>query len=119
MVQTMENWQRYRRYEISVAERYGIETAVILEEIRSRADCGGDTYTALHDGCRWVRTSQKAFAAMFPEMKPRAVRAALEKLETAGLVLVENHNESALDRTKWYAPSEKGSASACGGARRN
>ena len=95
-------------YDVEIAKKYGINAAVILENIRFWVSHNEANGTNFNDGRYWTYNTMKAFEQLFPEMPSRAIRTALEKLESNGLILVGNYNKLAFDRTKWYTLSDKG-----------
>lgn len=97
-------------FDIEIAEAYGLNEAIILNNIRFWVLHNEANGTNFHDGRFWTYNSMKAFEELFPYMKPRGIRAALENLERNGLILTGNYNQSTYDRTKWYALSDKGYA---------
>lgn len=97
-------------FDIEIAEVYGLNEAIILNNIRFWVLHNEANGTNFHDGRFWTYNSMKAFEALFPYMKPRGIRSALDNLEREGLILTGNYNQSTYDRTKWYALSDKGYA---------
>ena len=100
--------QRY--YDVEIAKECGINAAVILENIRCLVADNEATGTNLHDGRYWAYGSVRAFAQLFPEMSSKAIRTALEKLESNGLIMTGNYNKVPYDRTKWYTLTDKANA---------
>lgn len=97
-------------YDVEIAKECGINAAVILEDIRRLVADNEATGTNLHDGRYWTYGSVRGFAQLFPEMSSKAIRTALEKLESNGLIMTGNYNQSAHDRTKWYTLTDKANA---------
>lgn len=97
-------------YDVEIAKEYGINAAVMLEDIRRLVTDNEATGTNLHDGRYWTYSSVRAFAQLFPEMSSKAIRTALEKLESNGLIMTGNYNQSTNDRTKWYTLTDKANA---------
>ncbi len=94
-------------FDIEIAEAYGLNEAIILNNIRFWVIHNEANGTNFHDGCYWTYNSMKAFEKLFPYMKPFAIRTALKTLEENGLIITGNYNKSSYDRTKWYALSDK------------
>lgn len=94
-------------FDIEIAEKYGLNEAIILNNIRFWVLYNEANGTNFHDGRFWTYNSQKAFEKLFPYMKPFTVRAALKSLEDNGLIITGNYNKSSYDRTKWYTLSDK------------
>lgn len=95
-------------FNINVAEKYGINCAVLLQNIyfwveKNKANQDNNNY---FDGYYWTYNSAKAFAKYFSYMTERQIRYALEKLESEGLILVRNYSDKC-DRTLWYTVTQK------------
>lgn len=97
-------------FDVEIAEAYGLNEAIILDNIRFWVIRNEANGTNFHDGRYWTYNSMKAFEELFPYMKPKAIRNALDKLESEGILLTGNYNKLAFDRTKWYSLSDKGRA---------
>ena len=61
-----------------------------------------------HDGTYWTYNSRKAYKMLFPYMGERQIKSAFATLINNGLVMTGNYNRVAMDRTLWYALTEKG-----------
>lgn len=94
-------------FDIEIAEKYGLNEAIILNNIRFWVLHNEANGTNFHDGRFWTYNSQKAFEKLFPYMKPFTVRTALKSLEDNGLIITGNYNKSSYDRTKWYTLFDK------------
>lgn len=95
-------------FEISIAEQYGVNAAIILENLGywiRRNEANG---TNFHDGTFWTFNSRRAYRELFPYMSERQISTAFDKLIDDGLVIVGDYNEDRRDRTLWYALTEKG-----------
>lgn len=91
-----------------VAEEYGVNAAVLFQNISFWIEKNKANDRNFIDGYYWTYSSIKAFQELFPYLTARAISTALQKLEDGGLIITGNHNKSAYDRTKWYAITEKG-----------
>ena len=97
-------------FDIDVAQEVGVNAAILLENIAHWCEhnkANGENY---HDGHYWTFNSMKAFEELFPYIKARGIRTALDKLKEEGLIIVGNYNKSPYDRTQWYALTEKAEA---------
>ena len=95
-------------FDVAIAEEYGMTCAVILENLRfwiAKNVANGAHY---HDGRYWTYNSTKALTELFPYLTEKQIRASLDKLESAGIIMTGNYNTFSFDRTKWYAFTEKG-----------
>lgn len=90
-------------FDIDLAKKYGILEAVLLDNFCFWTVKNAANEVHIHDGRVWVYNSIKAFCEMFPYASQKQIRSALAHLENEGLIVAGNFNESAYDRTKWYA----------------
>ena len=95
-------------FDIEIAKEYGVNCAVILNNLYfwiQKNEANGDHY---HDGLYWTFNSVKAFNDLFPYLSEKQIRSALSKLEDDGIIKTGNYNKVAYDRIKWYAITQKG-----------
>ena len=90
-------------FDIDLAKKYGILEAVLLDNFCFWTAKNAANEVHIHEGRVWVYNSIKAFGEMFPYASQKQIRSALAHLENEGLIVAGNFNESAYDRTKWYA----------------
>ena len=95
-------------FNIFIAERYGIPSAVLLKNIYFWIEKNRANETNYYDGYYWTYNSRKAFAELFPYLNPRQIDYALQKLIDDGVLITGNYNKVAYDRTLWYAITKKG-----------
>ncbi len=95
-------------FDTNIAEKYGINAAIILQNIYYWIEKNRANDKHFHDGYYWTYNSMKAFEELFPYMSKKQIRGALEKLEEDGIIVCGNYNNSTYDRTKWYAITEVG-----------
>ena len=95
-------------FDPQIAKEYGVNAAIIFQNLAYRIEHDRANETNFHDGRYWTYNSVKAFAELFPYLTDKQIRGALKKLEEGGMILVGNYNKSAYDRTRWYALAEKG-----------
>lgn len=100
----------YHFFRTDIAAQYGINAAVLLENIRYWVDKNEANRVHFHEGRYWTYNSVKAFVEMFPYLSEKQIRGALSKLEDEGLILKGNYNTSPYDRTAWYALTDKANA---------
>lgn len=97
-------------FDVEIAAEYGVNCAIILDNIYYWIMKNKANQKHLHDGMYWTYNSIKAFLELFPYMTRDKVIGALKKLADNGLIVEGNYNDLAFDRTKWYAITEKGMA---------
>lgn len=95
-------------FDTNIAEKYGINAAIILQNMYYWIEKNRANEKHFHDGYYWTYNSLKAFEELFPYMSNKQIRGALEKLEEEGIIVCGNYNNSTYDRTKWYAITEAG-----------
>lgn len=95
-------------FDVEIARRYGMNAAVIFQNILYWCDHNRTNGRNEHDGLWWTYNSNRAFAEQFPYMTMNQVRYAIDKLAEAGLIVTGNYNTDPRDRTTWYAVTKLG-----------
>lgn len=90
-------------FDIKYAEKYGINCAIILNNLIFWAKKNSANNTHVYDGSVWVYNSIRAWKELFPYMTENHIRNALKKLEEEGIIISGNYNEHKYDQTKWYS----------------
>ena len=90
-------------FDIGHAVRFGIHEAIIMSNLAFWIQKNKANKKSYKDGRYWTYNSAKAFAELFPYMSVHQVRRALDKLEREGVIIKANYNQSAYDRTTWFA----------------
>lgn len=96
------------QFNVELAKRFGIEEAIIIHNLFFWINKNATNGKHYYDGRVWTYNSTKSFAELFPYMTPSKIARVLRGLEEAGIILRGNYNKSKLDRTCWYAFSDKG-----------
>ena len=95
-------------FDTDVAKEYGVNAAIILQNLGywiKKNEANGANY---FDGNYWTFNSRRAYKELFPYMSERQITTAFEKLIEAELIITGNYNQSSYDRTLWYALTKKG-----------
>lgn len=95
-------------FDIEIAEKYGVNSAIILENLGYWIDKNEKNGVKFFDGYTWTYNSRKALKGLFPYMSEKQIATAFQKLIDDGLVITGNYNKSTYDRTLWYAITKKG-----------
>lgn len=95
-------------FNADVACEYGVNAAILLQNIFYWCEHNAQNDTHFYDGRYWTYNSLKAFCALFPYMGEKQIRNALAKLKDAGLIVSGSYNKSPYDKTLWYAITEDG-----------
>lgn len=94
-------------FDVEVAIKYGIAEAILLKHICFWCLKNREGQKNFHNGTYWMYYTLKDFQNKFCYLKPSKIRSALAKLEQEGLIITGNFNTEGMDRTKWYAATER------------
>lgn len=89
-------------FDIEDAKKYGVNAAILLQNIEFWVAKNQVNNKHCYDGHHWTYNSVSAFEELFPYLGAKQIRYALEILEKAGVIKIGNYNNSPYDRTKWY-----------------
>ena len=95
-------------FDVDIARKYGVNAAVLLENIGYWIKQNEANDVNYFDGYYWTFNSRRAYRELFPYMSERQIATAFEKLIADGLIITGNYNKVAYDRTLWYALTQKG-----------
>ena len=95
-------------FDVDIATEYGINAAILFENICYWVKLNEANETNFFDGDFWTYNSVKAFGELFPYLSKRQIETALSKLIENGVIKTGNYNKFAYDRTLWYALTQKG-----------
>lgn len=90
-----------------IAKEYGIEEAILLNNMLFWCITNFKNGVNIHRGRAWTYNSVKAYNELFDYMTPATIRRALDNLESNGLLMSDSFNTRPMDRTKWYALTDK------------
>lgn len=93
---------------VKVAVEYGVNAALIFNNIGYWVEKNRANNTNQRDGKTWTYNSIKAFSEIFPYLTKRQIELAIEKLEEGGVIETGCFNTDPKNRTKWYALTDKG-----------
>lgn len=95
-------------FDVDVAVKYGVNAAVLLNNIYFWVQKNEANRHNFHDGYYWTYNSRNAFTEIFPYLSERQIKTALDKLIEDGVIKTGCYNKESWDRTLWYAITEKG-----------
>jgi hypothetical protein len=87
---------------VEEAKTYGVEPAILLNNLRFWLEKNRANKKHIHDGYVWTYNSGEAFAELFPYMKRRTISMNLKSLCDAGILKSACYNSAKYDRTLWY-----------------
>ena len=90
-------------FNVEIAKRYGIEEAIIIENLYFWIKKNVANEVNKNDGRYWTYNSAKAFSEIFPYMSARKISRVLTSLYDKDAILKGNYNELSIDRTMWYS----------------
>lgn len=90
-------------FDTDVANMVGVAAATIAYNIQHWCEKNAANDAHQYEGRSWTYNSVSAFKELFPYLSPKQIRTALDKLESAGLVISGNFNKQGRDQTKWYS----------------
>ena len=94
-------------FNVEIAKQYGIEEAIIIENLYFWIKKNVANESNKYDGRYWTYNSAKAFAEIFSYMSARKISRVLDSLSVKEAILKGNYNELSFDRTMWYSFSDK------------
>jgi uncharacterized phage protein (TIGR02220 family) len=103
-----EKMAEMHSFDVEIAKTYGVNCAVILQNLAYWIRHNEANEKNYFDGNYWTYNSIKAFSELFPYISKRQISTALQKLIDEKIIITGNYNKSAYDRTLWYALTEKG-----------
>ena len=96
-------------YEVEVAIEYGIEEAILINHFAFWINTNAAQGVNYIDGRFWTFNTKKGLLNALPELKTaRVVRYAIDKLVENGIIILGQYSKNNLDKTTWYAFSDKG-----------
>lgn len=94
-------------FDIDIATKYGINAAIILQNLGHWIKRNEANESNYYDGYYWTFNSRRAYKELFPYMSKWQIEHAFKKLIDEGLVITGKYNEMKYDQTLWYALTEK------------
>ena len=90
-------------FDIDVAKEYGVDEAIMIANFQYWIIKNKASNKHFYNGHYWTYNSTKAFVELFPFWNQRHIELVLKKLIEKGILIKGNYNQSAYDRTCWYA----------------
>jgi hypothetical protein len=89
-------------FDINIAKEYGIEAAIILNNLHFWHERNKANEKHFYDGIYWTYNSVTGWMKLFPYMSRDKIKNSLSKLKESGLIMAANYNENKYDKTLWY-----------------
>lgn len=95
-------------FNVEVAKQFGIEEAIILNNIYFWVYKNKTNNKNYYDGNYWTYNSKKAYKEQFPYMAENRIKTALSNLRKYKMIITGNYNKYKYDKTLWYSITEYG-----------
>lgn len=95
-------------FEVDIAEKYGVNAAILLNNIYFWCQKNKANKHNFFDGNYWTYNSRSAFSEIFPYLSERQIKTALDKLIADGVIKTGCYNKNVWDKSLWYALTDKG-----------
>ena len=96
------------RFNVRFATNYGIEEAIIIENLYFWIAKNTANEIHKYEGRYWTYNSAKAFAELFPYMNETKIYRVLTHLASIGIIIKGNFNKEKHDRTNWFSFTDEG-----------
>ena len=90
-------------FEIAIADKYGIEVAVVFDMFCFWINKNEANENNYYDGKFWTFNSAKGFKKIFPYWSEKKIQRILQKMVEEDLIIKGNYNENPWNQTSWYA----------------
>lgn len=94
-------------FDDKIAKELGIEAACVLHNFAFWINKNIADNHNYFEGRYWTYNTREALSKLFPYMNSSKIYRVIGKLEEEGYILKGNFNKSRMDRTTWYALTEK------------
>ena len=90
-------------FDKDIAAVYGVDCAIMIWNLQYWIEHNQANEMHYHDGRYWTYNSIEAFTKIFTFWSKGQIRRILKSLESQGVIMIGNYNQSTYDRTMWYA----------------
>ena len=94
-------------FDDKVATKLGVEAACVLHNFAFWINKNIADNHNYFEGRYWTYNTREALSKLFPYMSQSKIYRVIGKLEEEGYLLKGNFNKSGIDRTTWYALTDK------------
>ncbi len=101
------------QFDIGIAEKYGINEAIMLNNLIFWIRQNKANNKNFYDGYYWTFNSIRAFSELFPFWTNRQIGYILDSLEKQNIIKKGNYNKIGYDRTLWYTIIDKSILQIC------
>ncbi len=90
-------------FDMDEAKEIGLNEAIIVSSLRFWIMKNKALSQHFHEGHTWTYNSMRGFITLFPFWTEFQIRHAIDSLKKQDVIITGNFNETAYDRTTWYA----------------
>ena len=94
-------------FNVQMAKEIGLVETLILKHLYYWCYANSDNQDMIKNGYIWVYITRKKIEETYPYLKDGKIRGAIEKLKKDGYILINCFNKLAIDKTNWYALTDK------------
>lgn len=98
---------RNHSFNVGIAKDYSITIALFLAHLAFWAEKNLANNSNIHDGLVWSFDTLEALSDYFPYLSKSQIETMINNCVKNGLIVTGNYNQTAYDRTKWYALTPK------------
>lgn len=95
-------------FNTGIAKEVGVYEAVFISHLFFWIQKNYGNGKHYYDGSYWTYNSVRGFNIIFDYLTPNQIRRVLDNLINGGYIKTGNYNTNKIDRTMWYAFTEKG-----------
>lgn len=95
-------------FSVELATKIGLEETLILQHFYYWCKGNADNPDMNKNNNVWVYISRRRILETYPYLTEKKVRNAIDYLKSNEYILVSNFNKLKIDKTNWYALTEKG-----------
>lgn len=95
-------------FDVDIAKEYGVNEAIVLRHFQFWILHNKANETNFYEGRHWTYNSRKALSEIFPYFSVDQLVRIINKLVDAGILMKGNFNDNKMDRSLWYAFTDKG-----------
>lgn len=94
-------------FSVELATKIGLEDAIILSYFFHWCRANADNEDMYKDGNIWVYISRRRMCDTYKYLTENKIRGAIKRLTDDGYIIISNYNKMKLDKTNWYALTDK------------
>ena len=94
-------------FNVEIAKVFGIQAAVILDQLIHWIEQNEAENTNIHNGKAWCIASYETLLKRFPYFTKRQIEYGIEKLIEKGIIITGNYSKNRFNRTRYFAFSDE------------